>query len=143
MWAASSGLFTDSWPREHKPVFTSTHSREETERNSHDKSKETKTAAVLRCSKGNRYGRKGGINGSESLQGRQANSYGNPNKWEENQMTKDRWYSPRLERKTVRRLYVEAKLQGIPMTVLANQLVEDALGKKSGSIREQQRKVST
>ena len=83
-------------------MFTSTHSREETERNSHDKSKETKTAAVLRCSKGNRYGRKGGINGSESLQGRQANSYGNPNKWEENQMTKDRWYSPRLERKTVR-----------------------------------------
>jgi hypothetical protein len=58
-------------------------------------------------------------------------------------MTKHRWYSPRLERKTVRRLYVEAKLQGIPMTVLANQLVEDALGKKSGSIREQQRKVST
>ena len=45
-------------------------------------------------------------------------------------MTKDKWYSPRLERKTVRRLYFKAKAQGIPMTVLANQFVEKALGKQ-------------
>jgi len=43
-------------------------------------------------------------------------------------MTKDRWYSPRLERQTVRRLYFQAKADGIPMTVLAIRLVEDALG---------------
>ena len=45
-------------------------------------------------------------------------------------MTKDRWYSPRLERETVRRLYFEAKRQRIPMTLLANRLVEKALGNK-------------
>ena len=43
-------------------------------------------------------------------------------------MTKSKWYSPQLSREVVSRLYMRAKAQGIPMTVLANQLVEEALG---------------
>ena len=43
-------------------------------------------------------------------------------------MTKSKWYSPQLSREIVSRLYMRAKAQGIPMTVLANQLVEEALG---------------
>ena len=45
-------------------------------------------------------------------------------------MTRPEWYSPKLARETVRRLYFRAKAEGIPMTVLVNQLVEEALGNK-------------
>ena len=38
-----------------------------------------------------------------------------------------KYYSPRLDRALVTRLYHEAKVQRIPMTVLTNQLVESAL----------------
>jgi len=42
-------------------------------------------------------------------------------------MTTSRWYSPQLSREIISRLYLRAKSEGIPMTVLANQLMEDAL----------------
>lgn len=57
-------------------------------------------------------------------------------------MTKDRWYSPRLKRETVRRLYFQAKAQNIPMTVLTNQLVEKALASKNGSSAKARRDIS-
>jgi hypothetical protein len=44
-------------------------------------------------------------------------------------MPKFRHYSPELSRKLVGRLYRRAKDQDIPMTVLANQLLEEALSK--------------
>jgi hypothetical protein len=45
-------------------------------------------------------------------------------------MTKAKWYSPQLSPEIVSRLYFKAKAEGIPMTVLANQLMEEALGNK-------------
>ena len=39
----------------------------------------------------------------------------------------NRYYSPRLDRALVSRLYHEAKVQGVPMTVLTNRLVTDGL----------------
>jgi hypothetical protein len=37
------------------------------------------------------------------------------------------WYSPQLSRKLVSRLYFKAKAERIPMTVLINRIVEQAL----------------
>jgi hypothetical protein len=45
-------------------------------------------------------------------------------------MPKFSHYSPQLSRDIVSRLYHRAKAQRIPMTVLANQLVEEALRNK-------------
>jgi hypothetical protein len=45
-------------------------------------------------------------------------------------MAKPKWYSPQLSRELVSRLYHRAKSERVPMTVLANQLVEKALGNK-------------
>ncbi len=45
-------------------------------------------------------------------------------------MAKPKWYSPHLSRELVSRLYHRAKSERVPMTVLANQLVEKALGNK-------------
>ena len=42
-------------------------------------------------------------------------------------MTRSRWYSPQLSRQVVAKLYYRAKSERIPMTVLANRLVEQAL----------------
>jgi hypothetical protein len=44
-------------------------------------------------------------------------------------MPKFRHYSPQLSRELVRRLYHQAKAERIPMTILANRIIEDALGK--------------
>ena len=41
----------------------------------------------------------------------------------------NRYYSPRLDRALVSRLYHEAKAQGVPMTVLTNRLVTDGLSR--------------
>ena len=38
-----------------------------------------------------------------------------------------KWYSPQLSREIVRRLYHRAKVERIPMTVLANRIMEKAL----------------
>ncbi len=38
-----------------------------------------------------------------------------------------KWYSPQLSREIVRRLYHRAKFERIPMTVLANRIMEKAL----------------
>jgi hypothetical protein len=46
-------------------------------------------------------------------------------------MAKPKWYSPQLSREVVSRLYHRAKSERVPMTVLANQLVEKALGNKT------------
>ena len=46
-------------------------------------------------------------------------------------MAKQKWYSPQLSREVVSRLYHRAKSERVPMTVLANQLVEKALGNKT------------
>ncbi|HWY50679.1 MAG TPA: hypothetical protein VNW72_04275 [Chthoniobacterales bacterium] len=43
-------------------------------------------------------------------------------------MMKAKWYSPQLARELVRRLYFKAKAEGVPMTVLVNRLIENALG---------------
>jgi len=43
-------------------------------------------------------------------------------------MPKIKHYSPQLSRELVHRLYHQAKAEGVPMTVLANRLVEEALG---------------
>jgi len=42
-------------------------------------------------------------------------------------MTKSKWYSPQLSREIVSRLYFKAKAERIPMTVLANRIMEKAL----------------
>jgi hypothetical protein len=42
-------------------------------------------------------------------------------------MKKPRWYSPQLGRETVRRLYFRARAQGIPMTRLADHIIEQWL----------------
>ena len=40
-----------------------------------------------------------------------------------------KYYTPRLDRALVARLYHEAKAQRVPMTVLTNRLVESALSR--------------
>jgi len=45
-------------------------------------------------------------------------------------MAKPKWYSPQLSRKLVSQLYHKAKTERVPMTVLANRLMEEALGNK-------------
>ena len=42
-------------------------------------------------------------------------------------MRKSRWYSPQLSREIVSRLYFTAKAERIPMTRLANRIMEQAL----------------
>ena len=42
-------------------------------------------------------------------------------------MTRAKWYSPQLSREIVARLYHKAQDQGVPMTVLANQIIERSL----------------
>ena len=42
-------------------------------------------------------------------------------------MTRSKWYSPQLSRQVVSRLYYQAKTERIPMTVLANRIIERAL----------------
>jgi hypothetical protein len=39
-----------------------------------------------------------------------------------------RWYTPQLSREIVSRLYFRAKAERIPMTRLANRIMEQALG---------------
>jgi hypothetical protein len=120
-------LITDSWSRERKTVFNSTHSREANGRNTNGKSEEEKTAAELQDNADDRYNRKGRIDGSKDLSGCRADSQGNPSEWEENQMTRSRWYSPQLSREIVSQLYYKAKAEGIPMTTLLNRIVGEAL----------------
>jgi hypothetical protein len=43
-------------------------------------------------------------------------------------MTRRKWYSPQLSRQVVSRLYCQAKTERIPMTVLANRIIERVLG---------------
>jgi hypothetical protein len=43
-------------------------------------------------------------------------------------MTRRKWYSPQLSRQIVSRLYYQAKVEHVPMTVLANRIIERALG---------------
>jgi hypothetical protein len=45
-------------------------------------------------------------------------------------MAKPKWYSPQLSREVVSRLYLRAKSEHVPMTVLANQLMVQALENK-------------
>ena len=45
-------------------------------------------------------------------------------------MAKLKWYSPQLSREVVSRLYHRAKAERVPMTVLANGIMEKALGNK-------------
>jgi len=42
-------------------------------------------------------------------------------------MTRPKWYSPQLSHEIVSRLYFKAKAERIPMTVLVNRLIEQAL----------------
>jgi len=42
-------------------------------------------------------------------------------------MTRSKWYSPQLSREIVARLYHKAQDERVPMTVLANQIIERSL----------------
>ncbi len=44
-------------------------------------------------------------------------------------MSKPKCYVPQLSREIVSRLYFKAKSERVPMTVLANRIMENALGK--------------
>ena len=44
-------------------------------------------------------------------------------------MAKPKCYTPQLSREIVSRLYFKAKAERVPMTVLANRIMEQALGK--------------
>lgn len=44
-------------------------------------------------------------------------------------MAKPKCYTPQLSREIVSRLYFKAKTERVPMTVLANRIMEQALGK--------------
>ena len=44
-------------------------------------------------------------------------------------MAKPKCYTPQLSREIVSRLYFKAKTERVPMTVLANRIMENALGK--------------
>ena len=52
-------------------------------------------------------------------------------------MAKTKWYTPQLSCELVSRLYQRAKSERIPMTALANQVVEDALEHKNGSTHKE------
>jgi len=56
-------------------------------------------------------------------------------------MQKPKWYSPKLSRDLVSRLYHRAKAEGIPMTQLANQIIGQALGKKERISRPEEAKT--
>ena len=60
-------FITNWWPRERKDVFNLPHSREANGRNTNGKTKEEKAAAELQVNAGDRYDRKGCINGSENV----------------------------------------------------------------------------
>jgi hypothetical protein len=45
-------------------------------------------------------------------------------------MAKPKWYSPQLSREIVSQLYHRAKAERVPMTVLANRMMEEALRNK-------------
>lgn len=44
-------------------------------------------------------------------------------------MPAPKWYSPQLRRDLVTKLYFRAKAEGVPMTRLANRLVEESLSR--------------
>jgi len=44
-------------------------------------------------------------------------------------MPRTKWYSPRLRRDLVTRLYFRAREEGIPMTRLAERFIEEALAR--------------
>jgi hypothetical protein len=46
-----------------------------------------------------------------------------------------KWYSPQLSREIVRQLYHRAKFEQIPMTVLANRIMEKALDTEQVIVR--------
>lgn len=43
-------------------------------------------------------------------------------------MSRRRWYSPQLSRPLISQLYRQAKAERIPMTKLANRIIEEGLG---------------
>jgi len=43
-------------------------------------------------------------------------------------MSGRRWYSPQLSRQLISQLYRQAKAERIPMTKLANRIIEEGLG---------------
>jgi hypothetical protein len=45
-------------------------------------------------------------------------------------MAKQKCYTPQLSREVISRLYFKAKSERVPMTVLANRIMENALGKQ-------------
>jgi hypothetical protein len=55
-------------------------------------------------------------------------------------MAKPKWYSPQLSRELVSRLYHLAKSKSLPMTTVANQLLEEALSNKEQINRRTQAK---
>ena len=44
-------------------------------------------------------------------------------------MPRAKWYSPQLRRDLVKRLYYRAQAEGMPMTRLADRLIEEALSR--------------
>ena len=71
---------------------------------------------------------KGAIDSIKNLSSHRADSEDNSRKREENQMRRRKWYSPQLSREVVTRLYFRTKAERIPMTVLANKIIQAGLG---------------
>jgi hypothetical protein len=46
-------------------------------------------------------------------------------------MPRAKWYSPQLRRDLVTRLYFRARAEGIPMTRLADRLIDEALSRSA------------
>ena len=47
-----------------------------------------------------------------------------------------KWYSPQLRRDLVTKLYFRAKAEGVPMTRLANRLIEESLIRSTNAHEE-------
>jgi hypothetical protein len=54
---------------------------------------------------------------------------------QEETMAKTKCYTPQLSHEVVSRLYFRAKAERVPMTVLANRIMENALGKQEAITR--------
>ena len=51
-------------------------------------------------------------------------------------MPRAKWYSPQLRRDLVTRLYYRAQAEGMPMTRLADRLIEEALSRPTFAYEE-------
>lgn len=58
-------------------------------------------------------------------------------------MRRPKWYSPQLSREIISRLYFKAKVERIPMTRLANRIMEQALEAQGNAKRAPSKPAAT